>query len=207
MRTLLVDDDDAVAHTVASLQAGEVVVVPTDTVYGLAAMPGDSSAVHKVYLAKRRPPRLNLPLVCATLDQVRQLGVELSEAALTLAAQWWPGPLTMAFSFSNTEVRPEWLAGREEVAVRIPDHAFLLDLVAQTGVLMVTSANQHGSATPPTARGAAGSLAPHVSLVIDGGLLNATPSTLVNMCARQPVVEREGSISRQAIADALAGQS
>ncbi len=206
MRTLQVDDDDVLASAVATLHAGEVVVVPTDTVYGLAAMPGDTAAVHKVYLAKRRPPRLNLPLLGASLDQVRQLGVEISDAAVTLASRWWPGPLTMAFGFSDTEVRPEWLAGREEVAVRIPAHPFLLDLVEQTGVLMVTSANPHGAATPPTAREAADNLAPHVGLVIDGGVLDATPSTLVNMCARQPVVEREGAISRKAIADALAGR-
>jgi L-threonylcarbamoyladenylate synthase len=196
MRTLHVDDPGAIGEAAAALGAGEVIVVPTDTVYGLAARPEDADAVHAIYLAKGRPDQLQLPVVAATLDQVRQLGVAFTTAATTLAARWWPGPLTLAFGFSATAPRPDWLAGRDEVAVRIPAHDFLLGLTRRTGVLVVTSANRHGAPTPPSAEEAAVQLAPYVSLAIDGGVRDTVPSTLVNVSGPEPVVEREGAIAR-----------
>jgi L-threonylcarbamoyladenylate synthase len=198
------DHQDALDAAAAALQAGQVIVLPTDTVYGLAALPGDADAVRRVYLAKGRPGGLPLPVLAGSLEQVRQLGVEYSAPARALASRWWPGPLTMAFGFSPTAARPPWLTGREEVAVRIPRHAFLLALLPITGVLLVTSANPHGSVTAPTAEEAASYLAPHVSLIVDGGVLDSTPSTLVNVRAGGAVVEREGAITTADIAAALA---
>jgi L-threonylcarbamoyladenylate synthase len=203
MRTLPVDDPGALDAAAAALGAGGVIVVPTDTVYGLAARPDDAGAVNTIYRAKDRPDQLQLPVLAATLDQVRQLGVAFSDAAVTLATRWWPGPLTLAFGFSPTLPRPPWLAGREEVAVRIPQHAFLLALTRRTGVLVVTSANRHGATTPATAGEAAAQLAPHVGLAIDGGVLDAVPSTLVNVRASEPVIERAGAIARGDIEAAL----
>jgi L-threonylcarbamoyladenylate synthase len=203
MRTLPVDDPGAIDAAAAALGAGAVIVVPTDTVYGLAARPDDAGAVDTIYRAKHRPDRLPLPVLAATVDQVRLLGVAFSDAALTLATRWWPGPLTMAFGFSPALPRPPWLAGREEVAVRIPQHAFLLALIQRTGVLVVTSANRHGAATPATAGEVASQLAPHVDLAIDGGVLDAVPSTLVNVRATEPVIERTGAIAHRDIVAAL----
>ena len=107
--------------------------MPTDTVYGLAARPDDRDAVQAVYRAKGRPDGMHLPVLAASLDQVRALGVELTEAASALAGRWWPGPLTLAFGFGAGALRPGWLAGRDEVAVRIPDHDFLRGLLRGTG--------------------------------------------------------------------------
>jgi L-threonylcarbamoyladenylate synthase len=207
MRTLHVDDADALAAATDALLGGDVVVIPTDTVYGLAAVPTNADAVHKVFLAKDRPTQFNLPVLAATLDQVRQLGVSLTDESASLASRWWPGPLTMAFGFSDALERPTWLSGRDEVAVRIPDHSFVRALLRRTGVLLVTSANRHGSATPPSAEDAAGHLAAHVSVIIDGGTLASTPSTLVNVHATPCVVEREGAIPRQEIAATLEAAS
>jgi L-threonylcarbamoyladenylate synthase len=204
MRTIRVDDEGALPAAAAALRAGEVIVVPTDTVYGLAALPGDADAARRIYLAKDRPAQLYLPVLAASPDQVRQLGVDLSHSAASLAARWWPGPLTMVFGFSPTSSRPSWLDGREEVAVRIPQNAFLLALMRMSGVLLVTSANRHGAGTPPSADEAASQLAPHVGLTVDAGTLHAVPSTLVNVRSNVAVVEREGSITREAIAATLA---
>jgi L-threonylcarbamoyladenylate synthase len=203
MRTLHADDDDALGAAANALRAGEVVLVPTDTVYGLAAMPDRAEAVQRIYLAKNRPTHLPLPVLAASLEQVRQLGVEFPDAATILSAQWWPGPLTMAFGLPTSSTRPQWLIGREEVAVRIPAHDFLLALMREVGVLMVTSANRHGEPTSPSAGEAGAQVAPHVDLVIDAGTLTAVPSTLVNVRSPVAVVEREGSITKEAIADAL----
>jgi L-threonylcarbamoyladenylate synthase len=204
MQTLHIDEDDAVATTVAALRAGAVVVVPTDTVYGLAAAPDRPEAVAGIYQAKGRPEQMHLPVLAASLDQVRQLGTAWSPGAAALADRWWPGPLTLVFGFAAAAERPAWLADRQEVAVRIPDHAFLLAVMAQTGVLLVTSANQHGQATAPDADQAAHLLAPHVSLIVDGGTLATTPSTLVNVRPAAPTIEREGAIDAATITTTLA---
>jgi L-threonylcarbamoyladenylate synthase len=198
-----VSDEGALPAAVAALRAGEVIVVPTDTVYGLAALPEDAGAVHRIYLAKSRPEGMPLPVLAASVDQVRQLGVAFTPHATTLAARWWPGPLTMAFGFSDGSPRPGWLAGRDEVAVRIPDQGFLLALIRLTGVLLVTSANPHGAPTPSSAEEAGRLLAPHVHLALDAGALETSPSTLVNVRARPPVIEREGALSEADVAAAL----
>ncbi len=181
--------------------------MPTDTVYGLAARPEDREAVQLIYRAKGRPDGMHLPVLAASLDQVRALGVELTEAAATLARRWWPGPLTLAFGFADGAPRPEWLAGRDEVAVRIPDHDFLRGLLRRTGVLLVTSANPHGAPTPRAAADVAASLGDDVDLIVDGGRLTEVPSTLVNVRPARPTVEREGVIAVAEIERALAAPS
>jgi L-threonylcarbamoyladenylate synthase len=193
----------AVEAAAAALRSGGIVVVPTDTVYGLAARPDVPVAVQAVYRAKGRPAGMHLPVLAASAEQVRALGVAFGAAASVLAARWWPGPLTLAFAFEPGAARPDWLAGREEVAVRVPDHAFVRALVRETGVLVVTSANPHGAATPLTAEAASASLGTAADLVVDGGPLTETPSTLVNLGGRVPVVEREGAIPAADIFEAL----
>jgi L-threonylcarbamoyladenylate synthase len=203
MRTLRQTDAGALEAAVVALRAGAVIVVPTDTVYGIAALPDVEGAAHRVYLAKDRPDHLQLPVLAASLDQVHELGVEFSPSATTLATRWWPGPLTLAFGFSARSNRPQWLAARDEVAVRIPRNDFLLALMGATGPLLVTSANRHGAATPPSAEEAGAQLAPHVDLAIDAGILDSSPSTLVNVRSPVAEVEREGAITRHEIASAL----
>jgi L-threonylcarbamoyladenylate synthase len=204
-RARFVPADDAGAQTAAdALRAGRVVVVPTDTVYGLAARPDDPRAVQAVFEAKGRPEGMHLPVLAASLEQVRALGIELTVAAQKLAERWWPGPLTLAFGFASGGARPEWLEGRDEVAVRIPDHDFLRGLLAETGVLLVTSANPHGAPTPRTADDVAAGLGDAVRLIVDGGELTEVPSTLVNVRGANAAVERQGAIAEHEIADAVA---
>jgi L-threonylcarbamoyladenylate synthase len=206
-RIVRADRVGLVAATEA-LRSGRVVVVPTDTVYGLAARPADAEAVQAVFAVKGRPEGMHLPVLAASTDQVRALGVSYTGAADSLARRWWPGPLTLAFGFEGGRARPPWLEGREEVAVRIPDHDFVRSLIERTGVLLVTSANPHGAPTPRTAGDVAaclGTLARLVDLVVDGGLLHDVPSTLVNVRGPDPVLEREGAITRAEVSEALAG--
>jgi L-threonylcarbamoyladenylate synthase len=199
-------DSEGLHAAAEALRRGGVAVVPTDTVYGLAARPDDADAVGTVHRVKGRPEGMHLPVLAASVAQVRALGVAYTTAAEVLARRWWPGPLTLAFGFDAARARPAWLEGRTEVAVRIPDHAFLHDLLQETGVLLVTSANPHGTPTPRTAGEVGVELDDQidlVDLVVDGGPLHDVPSTLVNLNKPVPTVEREGAIARQAIADAL----
>ncbi len=202
MPTLRADSEGERA-AVALLSNGGVAVLPTDTVYGLAARPDEADAVRTICHLKRRPEGMHFPVLAASVAQVRALGVAFPPAAEVLARRWWPGPLTVAFGFDPGLERPSWLAGRTEVAVRIPDHEFLRSLLQQTGVLVVTSANLHGAPTPGTAGEVAVGLGSPIDLVVDGGTLRDVPSTLVNLNRPEPCVEREGSISRQAIEDVL----
>jgi L-threonylcarbamoyladenylate synthase len=203
MRNVRADDEGA-RLAAEVLRAGGVAVVPTDTVYGLAARPEDVDAVRAIYRAKGRPEGMQLPVLAASVAQVRALGVTFTPGADTLAGRWWPGPLTLAFGFETEGVRPAWLDGRTEVAVRIPDHDFLRALLERTGALVVTSANPHGAPTPRTAHDVTTGLRRSVDLVVDGGPLHDVPSTLVNVHGADPVVEREGAIPRDAISAALA---
>ena len=185
------------------LRGGGVAVVPTDTVYGLAARPADADAVQSVYRIKGRPGGMHLPVLAASVAQVRALGVAFTPVAEALARRWWPGPLTLAFGFAAHLDRPAWLDGRSEVAVRIPDHDYLRALLEQTGVLVVTSANPHGAPTPRRAQDVAACLGSTVALMVDGGELHDVPSTLVNVNGPEASVEREGALPRTAIAAAL----
>jgi L-threonylcarbamoyladenylate synthase len=196
-------DRDGQVAAAEGLGEGVVAVVPTDTVYGLAARPDKTEAVRAVYRLKGRPDGMHLPVLAASVSQVRSLGVRFTPAAEVLARRWWPGPLTLAFGFEPTLERPAWLDGRTEVAVRIPAHDFLRALVEQTGVLLVTSANPHGEPTARTAGEVMNGLGPAVGLVVDGGELQDVPSTLVNVSGPEPSVEREGAIPIHAITEAL----
>jgi L-threonylcarbamoyladenylate synthase len=203
--TVHAGSDGAIGAAAAALRSGGIVVLPTDTVYGLAALPHLPDAVQAVYRAKGRPSGMDLPVLAASVEQVRGLGVAFGAAASALAERWWPGPLTLAFAFDPGSGRPDWLAGREEVAVRVPDHDFVRALLRETGVLVVTSANPHRAATPLTAEAVSASLGPSVDLVVDGGALTEVPSTLVNLVGPEPVVEREGVVPASDIVDALTG--
>ena len=203
--TVRAGSDGSLAAAAAVLRSGGLVVLPTDTVYGLAALPHLPDAVRAVFRAKGRPSGMHLPVLAATVEQVRGLGVAFGAAASVLADRWWPGPLTLAFAFDPGSGRPDWLAGRDEVAVRVPDHDFVRALLRETGVLVVTSANPHGTATPLTAEAVSASLGPSVGLVVDGGALTEVPSTVVSLVGREPVVEREGVIRALDIIEALGG--
>ena len=200
-------DTEGAAAAAEVLRAGGVIVVPTDTVYGLAARPGDDGAVRTVYRIKGRPEGMHLPVLAGSLADVEALGVSLTAPAHALASRWWPGPLTLVLGFASGSERPSWLADREEVAVRVPDHDFVLSLLALTGALVATSANRHGTPTSREPEEVALALGNAVDLVVDGGLLTEVPSTLVNVAGPEPEVEREGVIGRHAIAATLAGRA
>jgi L-threonylcarbamoyladenylate synthase len=196
-------DTSGTRAAVEVLTSGGVAVLPTDTVYGLAARPLDEDAVRAIFRIKGRPDAMHLPVLAASVAQVLALGVRFTDEAEALARAWWPGPMTLAFGFDDDDSRPDWLTGRDEVAVRVPDHDFLRSVLRQTGVLLVTSANPHGAPTPLTADDVADGLGAVVELVVDGGTLSDVPSTLVNVRGQPVAVEREGAVSRDQVVAAL----
>jgi L-threonylcarbamoyladenylate synthase len=187
--------ENASVHDIAKrLLAGEVALIPTDTVYGLAAVPHLPFAVSRIFKLKGRSSNQNLPVMVSDVSRVTELGVCLNESARrAFASPFVPGALTIAVGFSGA-ARPGWLNGRDEVAIRIPACEFLRGILRATGPLLVTSANYHGSKTPERVWEILKQLHGVPDIVVDGGTLSATPSTLLN-CRKSPaVVEREGSI-------------
>ena len=180
------DDPAALEAAEVALLAGEPIVLPTDTVYGLAALP---SSMEALYSLKGRPESLPIAVLVDSLDQAASVAA-MSGAAGRLARAFWPGPLTI--------VRPR-VDGPGTLAVRCPDHVFIHLLARRVGPLAVTSANRHGEATPAEARDVAASLAGDVALVIDGGPCHGVASTVVDATGSQLTIIRAGPITEEQI--------
>jgi L-threonylcarbamoyladenylate synthase len=179
---------------VECLANGGVVLLPTDTVYGLAVSPSFDRSIDRLFALKRRPRNVNLPIMVASESELEPLGFAISDSARRLLrSPLIPGSLTLAMGFSS-EYRPAWLAGREEAAVRIPNDERLLSVLRQTGPLLVTSANAHSAETPDNVADILAQLDGAPDLSVDGGTLRTTASTLVNCRVDPPRIERAGVV-------------
>lgn len=179
-------DRKAIVDASAALARGALVVVPTETVYGLAADPRVPGAVELIYGAKNRARRKPITLLAADAAQVRAAcGGRLGARAQRLAAKYWPGPLTLVLKTRE---------GFE--GFRVPDHAVARALLREAGVpLAVTSANRSGEAPAVTARQAAVALGRRVAVILDAGKSpGGVPSTVVKVEGRRVEILREGAI-------------
>lgn len=193
MQFISISEPDAV---VEALREGKVAVLPTDTVYGLAALPASQTAVRKIYEIKERPGQYNLPIMVSGIDDLYAMGLDLTPNALALLnSPYIPGALTLVLGFTGG-ARPEWLNGRDEVAIRIPDNAFMLNVLSKTGPLLVTSANKHRSNINM-------GLLPEIledlngqpDIVVDAGPLSDVASSIANCRYAELHLEREGEIT------------
>lgn len=182
-------------HVIDSLDAGAAVVIPTDTVYGLAARPEIPGAVDAIFTIKRRADDQPLPVLAADIDALRDV-VELDRRAEELAAEYWPGPLTLVLPRSQ---RFPYDLGNDRsptVAVRIPALHATLELLAATGRLAVTSANRSGAPPAVSVDEARSALGDEVEVFVDGGRVGGAPSTVFDLSG-DPKVLREGALSEQ----------
>ncbi len=186
------------------LLADGVVLLPTDTVYGLAVHPESETAATRLFAMKNRPRVRNLPIMVGSVDDLSALGVQLTEPARRLFGAFAPGALTVALGL-RPGAAPGWLAGRDEVGVRIPADEDILAVLALTGPLLVTSANAHGQDTRETVPEILAALHGRPDLVIDGGARPVVPSTLVNCNLPEPAIERHGVIGDDDIYRVLSG--
>jgi L-threonylcarbamoyladenylate synthase len=160
------------------LLAGGAVVVPTDTVYGLAALPGDRAAVERLFDLKGRPGQVPIAVLCAEAAQALGLAAGLTPGVRNVASRLWPGPLTVVLA-RRPELDLHLGEPATTVGLRCPDHALIRAIAGRVGPIATTSANRHGAPTPDTALAAAGELAGPVDLVVDGGRLAGAASTVV----------------------------
>ncbi|HCD66903.1 MAG TPA: threonylcarbamoyl-AMP synthase [Bacteroidetes bacterium] len=182
------------------LLAGELVAIPTETVYGLAANALDASAVSKIYNAKQRPSFNPLIVHIANTDEVLKYVTEFSPLARQLAEAFWPGSLTILMP-KNDAVPDLVTAGLPNVALRVPKHPLTLKLLSLLNFpLAAPSANISNTVSPTNARRVDQSLGDTVSYILDGGKCDVgVESTIVSVIENQVTLLREGGISKEQI--------
>lgn len=175
-----------------AISRGDLIVLPTDTVYGVAADAFDSKAVAKLLAAKGRDRTSPPPVLVASVEAAAALAAQVPAPIVALAEKFWPGPLTIVL---DAQPALDWDLGDAggTVAIRIPDHPVTLEILSETGPLAVSSANQHGKPPATTADEANAMLGDSVAVILDSGASSADglASTIIDATG---VDERGGAI-------------
>jgi tRNA threonylcarbamoyl adenosine modification protein (Sua5/YciO/YrdC/YwlC family) len=185
------DGIDAAQH---ALESGELAVVPTDTVYGLAADAFSPEAVQRLLDAKGRTRQMPPPVLVGAPTTLEALAAEVPGWLRSMTAELWPGPLTIVV---RQQASLSWDLGETHhtVAVRMPDHPVALELLKQTGPLAVSSANLTGQPAATTVDDAERMLGESVAVYLDGGTSpGGTASTILDVTGTTPRVLREGPV-------------
>jgi L-threonylcarbamoyladenylate synthase len=202
---------EGIGRAAEVLRRGELVAFPTETVYGIGGDARSDEAVKKIYEAKGRPSGNPLIVHVKNVEAAREYVREWPEAAEKLAAKFWPGPLTMILP-RGEKLSKLVSAGRETVAVRVPNHAVARGLLeAFDGPVAAPSANRSGFTSPVTAAHVYAELAGRVPLILDGGALRddanalatdcvvGVESTVVDLSGRVPTILRPGAVTLEMI--------
>ncbi|MDR1228867.1 MAG: threonylcarbamoyl-AMP synthase [Azoarcus sp.] len=201
---------DRLRQAVELLLAGELVVLPTETVYGLGADAANPGAVAKIYAAKGRPAGHPLTVHLPAAGHLAQWAAEIPRAARDLAATFWPGPLTLILK------KQDWVplavtGGQDTVGLRVPAHPLALELLAAFAAarapapagIAAPSANRYGRVSPTTAAHVHEELDGKVALILDGGPCEVgIESTIVDFSRAAPEILRPGTITADDIAHA-----
>ena len=198
----------AIERAAQLIRRGEVVGVPTDTFYGLAADPFNLAAVARIYEIKGRPERRALPILVASLDQVEELAGDLPDAFFRLADRFWPGALTIVVQ-AAARIPLKVTGGTGRVALRQPDSRIPCALITAAGTPVTgTSANLSGFAACVDAAQVVKQMGERLPLILDGGASKALlASTVVDLRGDSWAILREGPISEAEIREALEGHS
>lgn len=186
-------DAEGVAAAAEAIRNGDVILYPTETVYGLGADPFNAEAIARVYACKGRPVELPLLLVASDMAQVESVVESLSAKALRYAEAFWPGPLSLLLP-KGANVPDIVTSGRPKVCVRVPGDETARAICREAGHAIVsTSANASGE---PPARSLADLTIAGIAVAIDGGVLpHALPSTVYD--PDTDVLLREGAVTRE----------
>ena len=192
------DIQEQVERGISILKQGGIIAFPTDTVYGLGAGANNQQAVARVYRIKERPRNIALPLLLVNISQIGEVAEPVPPIAWLLAHNFLPGALTIVLPKSN--LVPDIItAGGITVAVRVPAHPIPIALAQGLGVPIVgTSANVSGKPSALTADEVYSQFGSKIDLVIDGGRCpGGRESTIIDVTGEEPVILREGAISRK----------
>lgn len=195
----------AVKQAAEALTAGDIVGVPTDTVYGLAADPFHTGASDRLFALKRRPRSVELPVLVASEEEALTLTIAFPAAARRLMASYWPGALTLVLP-RRPDLNADLGDDDATVGLRCPGHPVPLALCNAVGPLATTSANRHGDQPATTASELASAFGAGVALILDAGVCNRTASTVVDCTGQEPRLLREGQLPWAELAKTAAGQ-
>ena len=202
--TLDAERVDGLVDAGSAIRRGELVVMPTDTVYGVAADAFNPTAVNLLLAVKGRGRDMPVPVLVASQQMADAVVDAMSDAGRALAEKFWPGALTLVVRHTP---HLAWDLGetRGTVAVRVPDHPIALALIEQTGPLAVSSANRSGSPAPVTAMDARLQLGAAVAVYLDAGPGPdvALPSSIVDVTGEQPRLLRAGALDEQQLRDVV----
>jgi L-threonylcarbamoyladenylate synthase len=195
-----------ISEAAAVLRAGGLVAFPTETVYGLGADATNSEAVTRIYTVKGRPSDHPIIVHIASVADLDRYAADVPDAARALAAECWPGPLTLVVNLREGTIVPEVTGGRDTVAMRVPAHPIALALLAEVGRgVAAPSANRFGKVSPTTAAHVRVDLGTDVDCVLDGGpAAIGVESTIVDCSRPDPAILRLGGVDAQTI-DAIVG--
>lgn len=200
---LSADHPIAIPHALDILQRGGVVAFPTDTVYGLGAMPTSDDNIERLYVIKGRSHTRAIAILIGHFSDLFRVAVNPNKTALRLAQAFWPGPLTLIVPRHPGLSRS--LSQTETIGVRVPNHPVAIKLLRQSGPLAVTSANISGGENPQSADNVLEQLQGRFHLLLDGGVTpGGVPSTVVDCTGAKPVILRQGPVTAEQIDQALA---
>lgn len=196
---------DAIADAVAAVRRGELIVFPTETVYGIGAAPHDPAATARLFDAKRRPRDLTLPVLTASFEVAGTLA-RFDDRAEHLAAAFWPGPLTLVLP--RTRVSLTWDLGGDvgTIGLRVPSHPLALAVLSTAGPVATTSANRSGAPPAGTCDELHAVFGDLVAVYLcQESPLTGAASTVVDLTHRDARILRTGDIDADHIAQLLGG--
>lgn len=188
---------EAVTKAAVGIREGKLVVLPTDTLYGIGADAFTPEAVRALLAAKGRGPDVPPPVLVPDIRTVDGLATDVPEHARALMKEFWPGPLTIVL---RAQPSLAWDLGETggTVALRMPDDPVALALLAEVGPMAVSSANRHGHPSSRTVVEAASQLGASVEFYLDGGpVAGGLASTIVDCTRDEPVILRLGALSEE----------
>ncbi len=195
--------EDGLAAAASAVRAGRLVVIPTDTVYGIGADAFSSSAVRSLLAAKNRGPDLPVGVLVGSWSTIDGLVLSVPHSARLLIEAFWPGDVSIVLPHAPSL---SWDLGQSggTVMLRMPLHPVAIELLREVGPMAVSSANVSGRQPASTAAEAQEQLGESVSVYLDGGPSgDPVPSTIVDLSGDEPVVLREGAVAAAAISEAL----
>jgi L-threonylcarbamoyladenylate synthase len=199
---------DSIKAAAQSLIAGHLVAFPTETVYGLGADATNKTAIAKIYKAKGRPADHPLIVHIASIDAIDQWAQDISEYAINLARDFWPGPMTLVFK--RSDLAKDFITGSQKtVGLRVPNQSIALALLKEFGALggkgiAAPSANRFGAVSPTTAQAVKDELENYLDqsndIILDGGPCQVgVESTIIDCTAQTPQILRLGAITKEMI--------
>ncbi len=195
-------EKDQFETIVSTLNSGEVVAFPTDTVFGVGVIYSNYDAVRKMKVAKSRDENKPFPLMVANVEQMHEVAY-LTERDEKIARELTPGALTMVLNKKDV-VKDEFTNGFSTIAIRIPDDEFVLKLLNEVGPMFVTSANLSGEPACNTALEVKASLDNRIGLIVDGEAYSHVASTIIDCTKDEVKILRQGSITKEDIDKVLA---